>query len=87
MPCYHLADLHEAIKHELPPTPNGIVDVWRVIMGVRHNILTLCCPHAPPMRTPCWLMLTLCIADVWRAIMRVRDNIAYGQHMVSIGSA
>jgi len=32
VPCYHLAELHEAIKHDLPPSPNGIVEVWRVII-------------------------------------------------------
>ena len=31
VPCYHLAALHEAIKHDLPPTPNGIVECWRAI--------------------------------------------------------
>ena len=31
VPCYHLAELHNAIKHDLPPTPNGIVATWRVI--------------------------------------------------------
>ena len=29
VPCYHLAELHAAIKHDLPPTPNGIAAVWR----------------------------------------------------------
>jgi fatty acid desaturase len=33
VPCYNLRDLHEAIKHDLPPTPNGIAAVWREIMG------------------------------------------------------
>ena len=31
VPCYHLATLHEAIKHDLPPTPNGFVETWRAI--------------------------------------------------------
>lgn len=31
VPCYHLAELHEAIKHDLPPTPDGLVAVWKVI--------------------------------------------------------
>jgi fatty acid desaturase len=31
VPCYNLAALHEAIKHDLPPTPRGLVGVWRVI--------------------------------------------------------
>jgi fatty acid desaturase len=33
VPCYNLAALHEAIKHDLPPTPDGIVAVWQVIAG------------------------------------------------------
>ena len=32
VPCYHLAELHEAIKHDLPPTPNGLAEVWSVII-------------------------------------------------------
>lgn len=32
VPCYHLAALHEAIKHDLPPTPVGIAGVWRDIV-------------------------------------------------------
>jgi fatty acid desaturase len=31
VPCYNLAELHETIKHDLPPTPEGIVGVWDVI--------------------------------------------------------
>ena len=31
VPCYNLAALHKAIKHELPPTPNGLLEVWNVI--------------------------------------------------------
>jgi len=31
VPCYNLAALHEAIKHDLPPTPDGLVEVWKVI--------------------------------------------------------
>jgi hypothetical protein len=31
VPCYNLARLHEAIKHDLPPPPNGLIEVWRVI--------------------------------------------------------
>jgi fatty acid desaturase len=33
VPCYHLAELHQAIKHDLPPTPNGLVGVWTAIAG------------------------------------------------------
>ena len=31
VPCYNLRALHEAIKHDLPPRPKGIIEVWRVI--------------------------------------------------------
>jgi len=31
VPCYNLDRLHQAIKHELPPAPDGIVAVWEVI--------------------------------------------------------
>ena len=34
VPCYHLAALHEAIKHDLPPTPNGLIAVWKEIIKV-----------------------------------------------------
>ena len=34
VPCYNLQELHEAIKHDLPPTPDGIIAVWRQIYGV-----------------------------------------------------
>jgi fatty acid desaturase len=32
VPCYNLATLHEAIKADLPPAPDGIVAVWTVII-------------------------------------------------------
>ena len=31
VPCYYLAELHQAIKHDLPHTPSGLVEVWQVI--------------------------------------------------------
>ena len=34
VPCYNLAALHQAIKHDLPPTPNGLVEMWKLIVGV-----------------------------------------------------
>lgn len=33
-PCYHLPKLHSAIQHDLPPTPNGFVEVWSVITDI-----------------------------------------------------
>ena len=35
VPCYRLKELHEAIKHDLPPTPDGLWGVWRDIAGKR----------------------------------------------------
>jgi fatty acid desaturase len=34
VPCYHLAALHRAIEHELPPTPDGIRAVWKEIAAI-----------------------------------------------------
>ena len=34
VPCYKLAQLHEAIKHDLPPTPNGLYECWSIIIEV-----------------------------------------------------
>ena len=34
VPCYNLADLHSAIKHDLPPTPNGLWETWSIIIEV-----------------------------------------------------
>lgn len=34
VPCYRLAELHELIKPDLPPTPRGILGVWREIAGI-----------------------------------------------------
>jgi fatty acid desaturase len=34
VPCYNLRRLHDAIKHDLPPAPSGLVGVWRVILDV-----------------------------------------------------
>ena len=31
VPCYNLETLHDAIRYDLPPTPNGIVATWGVI--------------------------------------------------------
>lgn len=28
VPCYNLPKLHDAIKHELPRTPNGLIETW-----------------------------------------------------------
>ncbi|MCX5660991.1 MAG: fatty acid desaturase [Planctomycetota bacterium] len=34
VPCYYLARLHKAVEHDLPPTPHGIVAVWREIIAI-----------------------------------------------------
>jgi fatty acid desaturase len=34
VPCYRLARLHRAIRHELPPTPGGLVATWREIIRI-----------------------------------------------------
>lgn len=34
VPCYNLKAAHNAIKHDLPPTPNGLWEVWLVITAV-----------------------------------------------------
>ena len=31
VPCYHLDRLHRMIRHDLPPTPKGLVGVWKEI--------------------------------------------------------
>jgi fatty acid desaturase len=34
VPCYNLEKLHNAIKHDLPPSPAGIVATWRHISAI-----------------------------------------------------
>lgn len=34
VPCYNLPQLHEAIKHDLPPCPNGLVAAWAEIIPI-----------------------------------------------------
>lgn len=34
VPCYHLGRLHRLIRHDLPPTPHGLVAVWREIGAI-----------------------------------------------------
>ncbi len=34
VPCYRLGKLHNAIKHELPPCPVGLIATWREIVGI-----------------------------------------------------
>jgi fatty acid desaturase len=34
VPCYNLARLHAAIKHDLPPCPNGLLPTWTLIIDI-----------------------------------------------------
>ena len=34
VPCYNLKQLHQAIKYDVPPAPDGLVEVWRHIISV-----------------------------------------------------
>ena len=34
VPCYNLPLLHAAIRHDLPPAPQGLLGVWREILPV-----------------------------------------------------
>jgi fatty acid desaturase len=34
VPCYNLGKLHEAIKHDLPPSPVGIRSAWEEIIAI-----------------------------------------------------
>jgi len=34
VPCYRLGRLHKAIEHDLPPSPVGLFETWREIVGI-----------------------------------------------------
>ncbi len=34
VPCYNLAKLHKLIEHDLPPSPNGLWETWKVIVPI-----------------------------------------------------
>jgi fatty acid desaturase len=34
VPCYHLGRLHQMIRHDLPPTPKGLIGVWKEIDAI-----------------------------------------------------
>jgi fatty acid desaturase len=34
VPCYHLAQLHAHIRHDLPPIPTGLLATWREIIAI-----------------------------------------------------
>jgi len=37
VPCYHLKRLHEAVKHDLPPSCHGLVETWAQILYIQHR--------------------------------------------------
>jgi fatty acid desaturase len=37
VPCYHLARLHAAIKHDLPPCPRGLIAIWLEIAAIQRR--------------------------------------------------
>jgi fatty acid desaturase/rubredoxin len=37
VPCYKLGKLHNAIKHDLPPTLNGLTSVWQQIIAIQYR--------------------------------------------------
>ncbi len=37
VPCYKLKQLHNAIKHELPPTPHGLISTWKEIADIQRK--------------------------------------------------
>lgn len=38
VPCYNLRKLHEAIRHDLAPCPNGLVETWREIVEIMRKL-------------------------------------------------
>ncbi len=37
VPFFNLPKLHDAIKHDLPPTPHGLRATWREIMALKRR--------------------------------------------------
>ncbi len=35
VPCYRLGQLHRAIKHDLPPCPDGLIATWKEIAAIQ----------------------------------------------------
>lgn len=53
VPCYGLHRLHRLIRHDLPPTPNGLFAVWREIAAIlRRQSREPAYQHAPTRPTP-----------------------------------
>ena len=34
VPCYNLKKLHEAIRADMPPCPNGLIPAWKQIIAI-----------------------------------------------------
>lgn len=53
VPCYHLKKLHEAIREDLPPTPVGLIAVWKEIVAIlRHQEQDPGYQHVVPLPPP-----------------------------------
>ncbi len=37
VPCYKLGRLHDAIKHDLPHCPNGLIETWKEIAAIQRK--------------------------------------------------
>ena len=49
VPCYHLRKLHQAIEHDLPPSPVGLVVTWQEIIAIlRKQKVDPTYQHVPP---------------------------------------
>jgi fatty acid desaturase len=50
VPCYRLGKLHKLIRHDLPPTPHGLVATWREIATIqKRQDEDPTYQHAPPL--------------------------------------
>jgi fatty acid desaturase len=53
VPCYHLAQLHEAIRHDLPPSPVGLYATWKEIIAIlRRQKSDPAYQYVPPLPAP-----------------------------------
>lgn len=53
VPCYHLAQLHEAIRHDLPPSPVGLYATWKEIIAIlRRQKSDPAYQYIPPLPAP-----------------------------------
>jgi fatty acid desaturase len=53
VPCYHLARLHQAIEHDLPPSTVGLYATWKEIIGIlRRQKINPTYQHVPPLPAP-----------------------------------